>query len=145
MSFSVPLILVTLIQASAVNESRDAVVTVLTRLEVEWNGAHVRGDATTLERLFADDLVVIVPGMRMLNKADSLGMFSAGRMKFTRYETTETSVRVYDAAAVITGRLRRTRMVAGKTADDDWQFTKMYIRRNERWQVVSFHASHMVP
>ena len=28
----------------------------LERLEAEWNGAHVRGDATTLDRLFGDDL-----------------------------------------------------------------------------------------
>jgi ketosteroid isomerase-like protein len=35
----------------------------LRRLEAEWNAAHVQGDATTLGRIFADDLVVVVPGM----------------------------------------------------------------------------------
>ena len=35
----------------------------LARLETEWNAAHVQGDATTLGRIFADDLVVVVPGM----------------------------------------------------------------------------------
>ena len=40
----------------------------LQRLEVEWNDAHVRGDAAILERLFADDIVVVVPVMRVLTK-----------------------------------------------------------------------------
>jgi hypothetical protein len=102
----------------------------------------VRGDAVTLDRLFADDAVVQVPGMRVLNKADAVGMFTTGRMKFDRYETSETSIRVYDGTAIVTGRLRRTRTVAGAITDDDWRFTKVYLRRAGRWQVVSFHASN---
>ena len=114
----------------------------LQRLEIEWNDAHVRGDAATLERLFADDVVVVVPGMRVLTKSDSLGMFTSGRMKFDRYETLETAFRVYGDTAVVTGRLKRSRVVAGAKADDDWSFTKVYLRRSGRWQVVSFHASN---
>ena len=114
----------------------------LERLETEWNAAHVRGDAAALERIFAEDLVVVVPGMRVMTKADSLGMFTSGRMKFERYETSETKLRTYDDTAIVTGRLRRTRVIAGATADDDWRFTKVYVRRDGRWQVVSFHASN---
>jgi len=33
-------------------------------------------------------------------------------------------------------------VIAGATADDDWRFTKVYVRRDGRWQVVSFHASN---
>jgi ketosteroid isomerase-like protein len=125
-----------LIQASTADQAA------LERLEVAWNDAHVRGDAAVLEQLFADDLVVVVPGMRVLTKSDSLGMFTSGRMKFDRYETTETTFRLYGDTAVVTGRLRRTRVVAGTRVDDDWRFTKVYIRRAGRWQVVSFHASN---
>ena len=44
----------------------------LARLEADWNAAHLRGDAAVLERLFADELIVLVPGMRALTKEDSL-------------------------------------------------------------------------
>ena len=123
----------------------DADVTTLERLEADWNAAHVRGDAKSLERLFADDLVVVVPGMRVLSKADAVGMFTSGRMKFDRYETSETKFRVYDSTAVVTGRLRRARAIGGATVEDDWRFTKVYLRRAGRWQVVSFHASNTAP
>jgi len=69
-------------------------------------------------------------------------MFTSGRIKFDRYETSETKFRVYDATAIVTGRLRRTRVVAGATVDDDWRFTKVYLRRAGDWHVVSFHASN---
>jgi ketosteroid isomerase-like protein len=142
MLISVWLIAVALAQAPVGHAPADADVTTLTRLETDWNAAHVRGDAAALEHLFADDVVVMVPGMRVMTKADAVGMFSSGRMKFDRYETSETKFRVYDATAIVTGRLRRTRVIAGATVDDDWRFTKVYLRRADRWQVVSFHASN---
>jgi len=139
------LVAVALLQVPAGNAPADADVTTLTRLETEWNAAHVRGDAAALEQLFGDDVVVLVPGMRVMTKADAVGMFTSGRIKFDRYETSETTFRVYDATAIVTGRLRRTRVIAGATVDDDWRFTKVYLRRAGRWQVVSFHASNTAP
>ena len=117
----------------------------LARLEVEWNAAHVQGDATTLGRIFADDLVVVVPGMRPLGKTDSLGMFKVGGMKFDRYESSDIQSRVYGETAIVTGRIQRTRTIGGKTMNDDWRFTKVYLRRAGNWQVVSFHASNVAP
>lgn len=111
-------------------------------LETAWNEAHVRGDAATLDRLFADDLVVAVPGMRTMSKSDSLGVMASGRMKFDRYESSDTAIRIYDGAAIVTGRIQRTRTVGGRESKDDWLFTKVYVRRAGRWQVVSFHASN---
>jgi uncharacterized protein (TIGR02246 family) len=118
---------------------------VLTHLEAEWNTAHMQGDTTTLGRLFADDLVVVVPGMRPLSKADSLGMFKTGGMKFDRYESSDIQLRVYDETAIVTGRIKRTRTIGAKTMADDWRFTKVYLRRAGNWQVVSFHASNVAP
>jgi len=83
--------------------------------------------------------------MRVMTKADSLGMFASRRMKFDRYQTSETTFRTYDETAIVTGRLRRTRVIAGAMADDDWRFTKVYLRRAGRWQMVSFHASNTNP
>jgi ketosteroid isomerase-like protein len=145
MLLTVWIVAVALVQAPVGNSPVDADVTTLTQLEADWNAAHVRGDAVALEHLFAQDLVVMVPGMRVMSKADAVGMFTAGSMKFDRYETSEITFRVHDATAIVTGRLRRTRVTGGATVDDDWRFTKVYLRRAGRWQVVSFHASNTAP
>jgi ketosteroid isomerase-like protein len=115
--------------------------TELTRLEHVWNEAHVRGDAEALDRLWSDEFVVTVPGMTVLTKAEAIGVWRSGKMKFQRYETSDLRVRVYNDAAVVTGRLRRTRHFNDREMDDDWRFTKVYVRSAGRWQVVAFHAS----
>jgi hypothetical protein len=114
----------------------------LERLEAEWNAAHVRGDAAAIGTHICPRFGSGRSRHARDEKADSLGMFRSGRMKFVRYETSETKLRTYTDPAILTGRLRRTRVIAGATADDDWPFTKFDLRRDSRWRVVSFHASN---
>ena len=125
-------------------ESRDARdLKELSRLETVWNDAHLRGDAGALDRLWADDLVVTVPDMPVMDKSESLAFMRSGKMKFHRYQTSDLRTRVYGDAAVVTGQLERVRDAANKGFEDDWRFTKVYVRRNGRWQVVAWHGSHV--
>ena len=57
------------------------------------------------------------------------------------HATPDIRVRVYGDAAVVTGRLQRTRVLNEKEVSDDWRFTKTYVRQAEKWRVVAFHAS----
>ncbi len=79
--------------------------------------------------------------MQVLTKAGAIRILGSGKVRFKRYETSDIRIRVYDNAAVVTGRLQRTREAQGREMNDDWRFTKVYIRRNGRWQVVAWHAS----
>jgi len=117
----------------------------LLRLESVWNNAHLRGDTVALSNLWAEDLVVTVPEMPVMTKADLLQFWRSGRSIITKYETSELRVRVYGDAAVVTGRLRRERNFNGRLLPDDWRFTKVYVRRGNRWQVVAYQASVTAP
>ncbi|MFZ0336207.1 MAG: nuclear transport factor 2 family protein [Candidatus Acidiferrales bacterium] len=113
----------------------------LLRLETVWNQAHEKGDAAALDALWDEDLQVAVPKMPVMSKAQALAFARTGRMKFQRYETSDVKARVYGDAAVVTGQLNRTRVMNGKTVEDNWRFTKVYVRRGGTWKVVAFHAS----
>ena len=113
----------------------------LYRLETVWNEAHLKGDADTLDELWANDLVVTVAAMRLMNKADALAMVRANRPSFTKYETSELNVRRFGNSAVVTGRLLRERSMNGTTVTDNWRFTKTYVIVDGRWRVVAWHAS----
>jgi ketosteroid isomerase-like protein len=113
----------------------------LERLEKVWNEAHEHGDADVLQNLWADDLEVDVPKMPAMTKTEVLAFARSGRMKFLRYATSDLNFRLYGDAAVVTGRLQRTRTLNGQELSDDWRFTKVYTRHAQTWQVVSFHAS----
>ena len=127
--------------SSLPQSTHDADVKELERLEVVWNEAHERGDSNALEALWADDLEVAVPKMPVMTKTEVLSFARSGRMKFSHYATSELRVRVYGDAAVVTGRLQRTRTLNGNELSDDWRFTKTYVRETGKWRVVSFHAS----
>ena len=113
----------------------------LYRLEAVWNEAHLKGDADTLDELWASDLVVTVAAMRLMNKADALAMVRAKRPAFTKYETSELNVRRYGNFAVVTGKLVRERSMNGTTITDNWRFTKTYVIVDGRWRVVAWHGS----
>ena len=113
----------------------------LTRLEKVWNDAHLDGNASALERLWANDLVVTVPNMPVMDKTESLEFVRSGKMKFRIYKTSDLRIRVYGDAAVVTGQLERTRSVNVGSFEDDWRFTKVYVRRAGKWQVVAWQGS----
>jgi ketosteroid isomerase-like protein len=117
----------------------------LQRLEKVWNEAHLHGDTSALDMLWADELVVTVPRMRIMDKAQSLAIWHTGRIKFQRYETSDTNFRIFGDAAVVTGRLLRERTFGDKNIHEDWRFTKVYVRRQGKWRVVSWQASESAP
>ena len=127
--------------ARETRESRD--IKELTRLETVWNEAHLRGDAAAADKLWAEDLFVTVPDMPVMNKEESLAMWKSGKMKFDIYRTSDLRIRVYGDSAVVTGQLVRIRDANNKEFEDDWRFTKVYVRRRGRWVVVTWHGSHV--
>ncbi len=129
------------IQTSVAKPDDSVDVQELKRLEKVWNDAYVRADADALEQLCADDLVVTMTDMVVLSKRSSIAILRSGKVKFERYETSDLGTHVYDRAAVVTGRLQRTRSVQGREVNDEWRFTKVYIRRGGKWLVVAWHAS----
>lgn len=131
------------VPASAALQSADSLA--LIDLERVWNEAHLRGDVDALDRLWADELIVTVPAMRPMTKSEVIAFARSGRMVFQRYETTDLAVRVDGDAAVVTGRLIRSRALAGETVVDDWLFTKFYLRRAGHWRVAALHASARAP
>ena len=129
--------------ALAKDEKDSSDIKELTRLEQVWNDAHLRGDAAALEKLWAEDLFVTVPDMPVMNKEESLAVSKAGKMKFDIYKTSDIRIKVYGNSAVVTGQLVRIRDAKSTKFEDDWRFTKVYVRRDGRWQVVAWHGSHV--
>ena len=117
----------------------------LYRLEAVWNDAHVRGDADALDNLWANDLLLTIALMPAMKKADALAMVRSNRMPFTRYDTSELTVKRFTDSALVTGRLHRERTMNGKNVTDEWRFTKVYAMSQGQWRVIHWHASPFQP
>lgn len=121
---------------AALDDPNGDIRTVASRLLSPRSSPHPKYDPQELE-----EAEVTVPRMPVMSKHDALGFVRSGRMKFQRYQTSNLKVRIYGDAAVVSGRLERTRTLNGTAVEDNWRFTKVYVRRDQRWQVVSFHCS----
>ena len=115
----------------------------LLALETRWNVAHVYGDTAALFDLWAEDIVAIVPEMRPFTKDDLKTFWRSGRFNITRHETSDITVRGYDNTAVVEGRLTREQSFSGRVQTNDWRFTKIYVKREGKGRVVSYHASEL--
>lgn len=133
------------LQAEAETGTNDADNGELIRLEKVWNDAHLQGDAEKLDHLWSKDIEIVVPNMAAMNKATALAFARSGRMKFQTYETSNLQVRLFGDIAIISGRMKRARTLQGNSVADNWLFTKVYQRKDGRWQVVHFQASQAAP
>src|SRR5438270_1277376 len=74
------------------------------RLAETWTTAELRGDTSFLETLLTDDFIGIGPLGFMLTKQEWLARHRSGDLKYETFNLDEVKVRVYNDAAILTGR-----------------------------------------
>jgi ketosteroid isomerase-like protein len=110
-------------------------------LEQQWQQATVTNNIGEMSRLLADDYVGITSNGTVENKQQALAQRSAGTVRITRLELTDTRVRVYGDTAVVTSQA----LLEGTNGTSDiggqYRYTRVYNRRLGQWKIVSFEAS----
>jgi ketosteroid isomerase-like protein len=124
----------------------------LLNLERELLEAYAKRDVAAIERIEADDLVIVYPDGTLLTRADEIASLkkpaSAGGLPALSIQ--ESKVRVYGDTAVITGVLVQKGTHAdgpdkGKAYESRERYTDVYVKREGRWQVVSSHLTTIRP
>lgn len=111
------------------------------RLERIWNRAHVDGDTTTLKRLWADEISIVIPHMKPMSKQDGLSFWRSGTFVIESYVTDRVRVVQHDTSrAIVRGILRRVRNIRGTRIEESWRFEKTYVFRASAWRVVRWEA-----
>lgn len=113
----------------------------LHRLEEKWNRAHLAGDSATLLAMARPDATIIVPSMQPFTPQEAFGVLRSGHMKFEAYETSDLHFAVVASTGVVTGRLKRVRVMADRRIEDRWTFTKTWVRDGKEWRLLAYHAS----
>ena len=120
----------------------------ITRLELEYDQAFARSNAEALERLHTDDFRMTARG-RVMTKAEILAGLkdpNHPRDVIESLTTDDAEVRVYGDAVVTTGHWKRvSKDAAGKDTSAQGFFTRVWVRRNNRWQVAVAHYSPIAP
>jgi ketosteroid isomerase-like protein len=114
-------------------------------LDTEYQAAVKANDVATMDRILADDFVLVTGLGKTYTKADLL---NAARSKRTTYEHQEDSaqkVRVWGDTAVVTALLWEKGTEDGKPLDYKLWFSDTYVRTPAGWRYVFGQASTRLP
>jgi ketosteroid isomerase-like protein len=116
-------------------------ITVLKQLDQERIQAQISADAAALDRLYAEDFIGIGPSGAKRVKAQVIADFTSGSLRFQSITTDDVQWRVYGDTAVETGLSTMNGQDKGKTVPRDNRFTRVWVKRQGRWQLVANHYS----
>ena len=112
----------------------------VTHLADAWVTAELRGDTTFLERTLADDFIGIGPLSFMLTKQEWLTRHKSGDLKYEALTLDDVKVRVYNDAAVLTGRQDQKAAYRDNSIPGQFRITLVFVQQ-EQWQLASLHLS----
>ena len=114
-------------------------------LDAEYQAAVKINDADTMNRILADDFVVVTGRGQIYTKADLLDMARTKRVQYEHQEDTNKTVRVWGDTAVVTALIWLKGVDQGKPFDWHVWFSDTYARTASGWRYVHGQASLPLP
>lgn len=106
----------------------------------EWASVEQRGDAAFLEGALTGDFVGVGPLGFALTKEQWLGRF-AGGLSYESFALEEVEARLYERAAVVTGRQKQAGGFQGNDVGGEFRATLVLVEQDGRWLLAAWHAS----
>ena len=104
-----------------------------------------KNDAVEMERLLADDFVLVTGSGKVYTKQDLLNEARSGRINYEQQDDTDQNVRVWGNTAVITARLRAKGSEAGTPFEYTLWFSDTYVKTPQGWKYVFGQSSLPLP
>jgi ketosteroid isomerase-like protein/catechol 2,3-dioxygenase-like lactoylglutathione lyase family enzyme len=114
-------------------------------LERQLRDATLRNDVAQHDQLLADTWMNTNANGSVTTKAQLLQLLREQPFTFVSIEEEDVAIQVYAGCAVVTGRSLRRRLGRdGREVTLTVRFTRVYASRDDRWQVISAHATPIV-
>lgn len=122
----------------------------LMQMEKDWSAAFLKHDTATIDRLLADEYVGTDGRGIMTSKAEEIEEAkppkSGNSPPFIILDesVTDMKVRIYGNVAVVNGRVIEKIRANDKEGEIQYRRTTVWVKRQGRWQCVSFHGSRIL-
>lgn len=114
----------------------------ITRFLNDWAAAELAADAASIDRSLTDDFLGIGPlGFVLTKQAWLASRGPDGPLRYESFEFTETSVREYGDAAVVTSRVDQPGTYQGNPIPASPRVTLVLVKQSNEWQLASAHYS----
>ena len=114
-------------------------------LDTEYQAAVKANDAATMDRILADDFILVTGRGAVFTKEDLLTSARNKEVIYEHQEDTQQTVRIWGDTAVITALLWQKGTNNGKPFDDKLWFSDTYIRTPTGWRYAFGQASIRLP
>jgi len=115
---------------------------VVAALDTEYQAAVKKNDAATMDRILADDFVLVTASGKTYSKADLLNDARGGRTAYEHQEDTMQTVRVWGDTAVVTAKLWENGTDDGKPFDHLLWFSDTYVRTPSGWRYALAQSAY---
>jgi hypothetical protein len=110
-------------------------------LERQAREATLKRDSEFSERTLSDDYVAITPLGQVINKADTIAARRSGQLRYDSIDVSDMVVRLFGNTAVVTARAEVRGKDLGEEFNGPYRYTRVWVKRNGRWQTVSYQAT----
>ncbi len=122
-----------------------ATETDIKKLVTDTAAALAKNDAAALEKLYADNYMLVNLDGSVQNKAERIGSIKSGDTKFDSFAYDEVTVRTNPegTGAVVIARATASGINKGKKTDGTIRVTQVWSKTKDGWQQVSGHATQI--
>ena len=106
------------------------------KLEEEFGKAMTSNDAEAVERLLADDWVIIDADGGTIDRSRFLGVIKSGALSHETMDSHDRRVRVYGNTATVTALSTTKGKYLGQDFTTQERATDIFVKQNGRWQCV---------
>jgi ketosteroid isomerase-like protein len=110
-------------------------------LDTKYQESVKKNDAATMDRILADNFVLVTGRGRTYSKADLLKEARSHSVSYEYQEDTNQTVRVWGQTAIVTALLHESGTENGKSFDYKLWFSDVYVKTPNGWRYVFGQAS----
>lgn len=118
---------------------------IVAALDKEYQAAVLKNDVATMDRILADDYVLVTGRGKTYSKTDLLNDARSGKVVYDHQEDTEQTVRVWGDTAVVTAKLWEKGTDHGKAFDHWVWFSDIYLRTPKGWKYTFAQSGLALP
>ena len=103
----------------------------------EYTEALTKRDLAALDKIWAEDYTFTNGRGEFLTKKDRMENIKSGATQFDSIRREDEEIRVFGNTAVVTGRVLLKVIYSGKESSGPYRFINVWVKMQERWQIVA--------
>ena len=103
----------------------------------EYTEALIKRDLAALDKIWAEGYTFTNGRGEFLTKKDRMENIKSGATQFDSINREDEEIRVFGNTAVVTGRVVLKVIYSGKESSGPYRFINVWVKMQQRWQIVA--------